>query len=148
MARTEYVGVDTIDGPFLMLGDIRGVGYDELVEITSADGIPRQGKVVLVDEGATLVQVFSGTQGLTPSGTRIRFSGAPLEIAVAPSIIGRTFDGLGRPRDDCGPVLGGERRNVNGAPINPMARLYPRDFISTGLSVVDTLTRTRGELGL
>ena len=140
MARTEYVGVDTIDGPFLMLGDIRGVGYDELVEIASADGSSRRGKVVLVDEGATLVQVFSGTQGLTPSGTRIRFSGAPLEIAVAPSIIGRTFDGLGRPRDGCGPVLGGERRNVNGAPINPMARLYPRDFISTGISVMDTLT--------
>ncbi len=146
MARTEYVGVDAIDGPFLMLGGIQGVGYDELVEIEAPGGSRRQGKVVLVGENATLVQVFSGTEGLAPSDTRLRFSGIPLEISVAPSMIGRTFDGLGRPLDGCGTVLGGELRNVNGAPINPMARQYPRDFISTGISVVDTLmTLIRGQ---
>ena len=129
-----------------MLGGIQGVGYDELVEIEAPGGSRRQGKVVLVGENATLVQVFSGTEGLAPSDTRLRFSGIPLEISVAPSMIGRTFDGLGRPLDGCGTVLGGELRNVNGAPINPMARQYPRDFISTGISVVDTLmTLIRGQ---
>lgn len=146
MARTEYIGAERISGPFVFLPGIAGVGYDEIVDVLSRDGSARRGQVVLVDEKATLVQVFEGTDGLVPSSTAVRFLGHELEIALSPSILGRTFSGLGEPRDGCGDVLGGIRRPVNGAAINPMAREYPRDFISTGISSLDVLlTLIRGQ---
>lgn len=146
MAVTEYVGVEKISGPFLLLSGIPGVGYDEIVDVLSPDGGVRKGRVVLVDRNSTLVQVFSGTEGLAPSSTAVRFLGRELEISLSPSLLGRTFSGLGEPRDGCGPVLGGVRRVVNGSAINPMAREYPRDFISTGISSIDVLlTLIRGQ---
>ncbi len=143
---TEYVGVNSISGPFLMLGGIPHAGYDEIVEVRSQDGTARAGRVVMVSEKATLVQVFAGTEGLSPAGTSVRFTGRELEIALSPAMLGRTFSGLGEPLDDCGPVLGGVRRPVGGAAINPMGREYPRDFISTGVSSIDVLlTLIRGQ---
>ncbi len=146
MALTEYMGVERISGPFLLLKGIPGVGYDEIVDVISPAGEPRKGRVVLVDRDSTLVQVFSGTEGLVPSSTSVRFLGRELEISLSPSMLGRTFSGLGEPRDGCGPVLGGIKRAVNGAALNPMAREYPRDFISTGISSIDVLlTLIRGQ---
>ncbi|MGI6783161.1 MAG: V-type ATP synthase subunit B [Aminivibrio sp.] len=146
MSFTEYRGVDRISGPFLLLSGIPGVGYDEIVDVLSPGGEQRKGRVVLVDRDSTLVQVFSGTEGLAPSSTSVRFTGKELEISLSPSILGRTFSGLGEPRDGCGPVLGGIKRPVSGAAINPMAREYPRDFISTGISSIDVLlTLIRGQ---
>ena len=146
MPFTEYVGVNRINGPFLLLSGIPGVGYDEIVDVIPPKGEVRKGRVVLVDEKSTLVQVFSGTEGLVPSSTAVRFLGRELEISLSPSLLGRTFNGLGEPRDGCGPVLGGLRRAVSGAPINPLAREYPRDFISTGISSLDVLlTLIRGQ---
>ncbi|MCF7936292.1 MAG: V-type ATP synthase subunit B [Synergistales bacterium] len=146
MARTEHIGVERINGPFVLLGGIEGVGYDEIVEVIDPAGHPRKGRVVMIDEAATLVQVFAGTGDLVPSGTSVRFTGRGLEAALAPSMVGRVFNGLGEARDGCGPVLGGLRRDVNGAPINPMARRYPRDFIHTGVSALDVLaTLIRGQ---
>ncbi len=146
MPFTEYVGVNRINGPFLLLSGIPGVGYDEIVDVIPLKGEVRKGRVVLVDEKSTLVQVFSGTEGLVPSSTAVRFLGRELEISLSPSLLGRTFNGLGEPRDGCGPVLGGIRRPVNGSPINPLAREYPRDFISTGISSLDVLlTLIRGQ---
>ena len=146
MPFTEYVGVNRINGPFLLLSGIPGVGYDEIVDVIPPKGEVRKGRVVLVDEKSTLVQVFSGTEGLVPSSTAVRFLGRELEISLSPSLLGRTFNGLGEPRDGCGPVLGGIRRAVSGAPINPLAREYPRDFISTGISSLDVLlTLIRGQ---
>lgn len=146
MSVTEYVGAEKIFGPFLLLSAIPGAGYDEIVDVLTPDGPPRKGRVVLVDRDSTLVQVFSGTEGLAPSTTAVRFLGKELEISLSPSILGRVFSGLGEPKDGCGPVFGGIRRPVNGAAINPMAREYPRDFISTGLSSLDVLlTLIRGQ---
>lgn len=146
MAIAEYMGVEKINGPFLLLSAVPGIGYDEIAEILSPDGTVRKGRVVLVDQNSTLVQVFSGTEGLVPSSTSVRFLGRELEIPLSPSILGRTFSGLGEPRDGCGPVLGGALRPVNGSAINPLAREYPRDFISTGISSVDVLlTLIRGQ---
>ena len=140
MAMTEHIGVENINGPFVLLGGVEGVGYDEIVDVIDSSGAARRGRVILIDEKMTLVQVFSGTGDLVPNKTRIRFAGKGLEMSLSPSIIGRTFNGLGESRDDCGRVLGGVRRNVNGSPINPMARVYPRDFIHTGISSLDVLT--------
>lgn len=146
MATTEYVGVNRIAGPFVMLGGIPHAGYDEIVEVRSPDGRVRTGRVALVSEKATLVQVFAGTEGLAPATTSVRFTERELEISLSPSMLGRTFSGMGEARDGCGPVLGGIRRPVSGAAINPMAREYPRDFISTGISSLDVLlTLIRGQ---
>lgn len=146
MATTEYVGVNRIAGPFVMLGGIPHAGYDEIVEVHSPDGRVRTGRVAMVSEKATLVQVFAGTEGLAPATTSVRFTGRELEISLSPSMLGRTFSGMGEARDGCGPVLGGIRRPVSGAAINPMAREYPRDFISTGISSLDVLlTLIRGQ---
>ncbi|MDR1874367.1 MAG: V-type ATP synthase subunit B, partial [Synergistaceae bacterium] len=140
MALTEYTGIEKISGPIVMLKGIEGVGYDEVVEVLTEDGDVRTGRAVMVSRDAVMVQVFAGTEGLVPATSRVRFTGHPLEIALAPSILGRTFDGLGRPLDGSGPVYGDVRRNINGSPINPMARVYPRDFINTGFSTIDVLT--------
>lgn len=140
MALTEYIGLEEITGPFILLGGISEVGYDEMVDVVDQKGNLRKGRVVLVDEKSTLVQVFSGTNDLIPSSTRVRFLEKGLEVSLSPSILGRTFNGLGEPMDGCGRIFGGIKRNVNGSAINPMARLYPRDFIHTGISVTDVLT--------
>jgi V/A-type H+-transporting ATPase subunit B len=146
MSFAEYRGLQAVDGPLVFVDGVRGVGYDEAVEIVGPDGRPRRGRVVLIEEDRAVVQVFAGTSALVPDGSRVRFLGRHLEMALSPSILGRTFDGLGEPRDGCGAVLGGFRSDINGRPINPMARAYPRDFIHTGLSVIDTLmTLIRGQ---
>ncbi|EFQ24272.1 V-type ATP synthase subunit B [Aminomonas paucivorans] len=140
MALAEFRGIQQINGPFVLVEAVPGVGYGDLVDVVVPDGTLRRGRVVSLTEKAVLIQVFAGTGDLVPATTRLRFLGKPLEMPLAPSILGRTFTGLGEPRDGCGPVYGGKRVNVNGLPLNPMARKYPRDFIHTGISAIDTLT--------
>ena len=140
MAVAEYIGLETINGPFVLVEGVQGAGYGELVDVVGPDGKARKGRVVVLDERATLVQVFSGTGDLVPESTRVRFLGKELSMTLDPAILGRTFTGLGEPRDGCGPVYGRMVRNVNGQPLNPMARSYPRDFIHTGISAIDVLT--------
>ena len=140
MAVAEYIGLETINGPFVLVEGVQGAGYGELVDVIGPDGSARKGRVVVLDERATLVQVFSGTGDLVPDSTRVRFLGKELSMTLDPAILGRTFTGLGEPRDGCGPVYGRMVRNVNGQPLNPMARSYPRDFIHTGISAIDVLT--------
>jgi V/A-type H+-transporting ATPase subunit B len=140
MAVAEYIGLETINGPFVLVEGVQGAGYGELVDVIGPDGSARKGRVVVLDERATLVQVFSGTGDLVPDLTRVRFLGKELSMTLDSSILGRTFTGLGEPRDGCGPVYGRMVRNVNGQPLNPMARSYPRDFIHTGISAIDVLT--------
>lgn len=140
MTNTEYVGIQEVNGPFILIEGVRDVSYGELVDIRDTRGHLRRGRAILVSEKATLVQVFSGTRDLVPASTRVRFLGHSLEFDTSPQILGRIFTGLGEPRDGCGPVYGGKPLNVNGQPINPMARQYPRNFIQTGLSSIDTLT--------
>ena len=140
MPQAEYIGIKQINGPFILVESASDVSYGELVDVRIPGEGPRRGRVVSLSEKATLVQVFSGTDSLIPNETRVRFLGKPLEVHLAPSIIGRTFTGLGEPADGCGPVFGGKRVNANGMPLNPMARQYPKDFIHTGISAIDVLT--------
>ncbi len=140
MPQAEYIGVKQINGPFILVENPKDASYGELVDVRATDGKMRRGRVVQLGEKAALVQVFSGTDVLVPSSTRVRFLGKPLEVHLAPTIVGRTFTGLGEPADGCGPVFGGKRVDVNGMPLNPMARQYPKDFIHTGISAIDTLT--------
>ena len=140
MAQPEYIGVKDIEGPFILVENVSGVGYGELVDIRDGKGVRRHGQVKSLSEKATLVQVFTGTEELVPNTTKVRFLGKPLEVHPSRYMLGRTFNGLGEPRDGCGEIYGGKRVNINGLPLNPMARQYPRDFIHTGISAIDTLT--------
>ena len=102
MANAEYIGVKDIEGPFVLVENVSGVGYGELVEIRDSKGRLRHGQVKSLSEKATLVQVFTGTEDLIPNTTKLRFLGKPLEIRLSKNMLGRTFNGLGEPRDGCG----------------------------------------------
>lgn len=140
MAQPEYIGVKNIDGPFVLVEHVSGVGYGDLVEIKDSKGKIRLGQVRILSEKATLVQVFTGTENLVPNTTKLRFLGHPLQVNLSKNMLGRTFNGLGQPRDEFGELFGGKKLNINGLPLNPMAREYPKNFIHTGISVIDTLT--------
>ncbi|MBP8784953.1 MAG: V-type ATP synthase subunit B [Synergistaceae bacterium] len=140
MAQAEYIGVLEVNGPFILVEGSMDAFYGELVDVRSPDGRIRRGRVTALSEKTTLVQVFSGTDDLVPNSTRVRFLEKPLEVTLSPAIMGRTFNGLGEPVDGYGSVFGGKHVDVNGMPLNPMARQYPRDFIHTGISAIDTLT--------
>jgi len=142
----QYRGVTNIDGPLVFIDGIRGVAYDELVEITAPDGSPRLGQVLDVSASAAVVQVFGGTEGLSRSQTRMRFLARAMEIPVGKEMLGRVFNGLGQPRDGLPKPLSRDWRNVNGLPVNPYSRAYPRDFIQTGISAIDLMnTLVRGQ---
>jgi V/A-type H+-transporting ATPase subunit B len=143
--QREYVGIDEISGPVLAVSGIHNVGYNELVEVVDENGNIRLGMTLEVSTGAAVVQVFQGTSGLKLGTTRVRFRGVPLRMPVSPEVLGRLFDGLGRPADG-GPEPIGEARDVNGLPVNPTAREYPRQFIQTGISAIDGMnTLVRGQ---
>ena len=146
LAGREYIGVDRIDGPLVFISKTHPVGYRELVECIDRDGNPRLGMVLDTSSDMVVCQVFEGTAGLTMPETRIRFRGEPLTIGVTKKMLGRVFNGLGQPIDGGpGPVSDIEL-SVNGQPINPTAREYPRDFIQTGISVIDGMnTLIRGQ---
>jgi len=143
--RREYLGMGEVSGPIVAVKGIHNVGYNELVEITDGKGKTRLGITLEVSEGAAVAQVFEGTSGLALENTRVRFRGTPLAMPVSEELLGRTFDGLGRPIDG-GPDPVGEDRDVNGLPVNPTARAYPRKFIQTGISAIDGMnTLVRGQ---
>ncbi len=146
VAGLEYRGVSQVDGPLVFIEGIAGVGYDDLVEITTPSGERRLGQVLDVSETVAVVQAFGGTEGLSNTATRVRFLAEPMRIPVSKGMLGRVFDGLGRPKDGLPGVVGGDRRDVQGKPINPCAREYPRDFIQTGISSIDLMnTLVRGQ---
>jgi V/A-type H+-transporting ATPase subunit B len=140
MPLSEYIGISEVNGPFILLESTPDAFFGELVDVCVPSGKIRRGRVVSLSDKTTLVQVFGGTDSIVPSDTRVRFLDRALEVQLAPNIVGRTFNGLGEPTDGCGPVFGGRRVDANGMPLNPMARQYPRDFIHTGISAIDTLT--------
>ena len=142
----EYRTIREVVGPLMMVDGVSGVKYDELVEIEQANGEIRSGRVLEIDGDKALVQLFEGSQGLKISDARARFLGHGLQLAVAPDILGRVFDGMGRPKDG-GPALIAEKyMDINGSPINPAARDYPDEFIQTGISAIDGLnTLVRGQ---
>lgn len=141
-----YKTTVSISGPLLMVEDVEGVKYDELVQVTTATGEVRNGKVLEVHEDKALVQVFEGTGGLDIDETELRFKGRGLQIGLSPEVIGRVFDGLGRPIDGLPPIVAEKQLDINGNPINPYSRDYPDDFIQTGISSIDGLnTLSRGQ---
>jgi V/A-type H+/Na+-transporting ATPase subunit B len=135
----EILGVNRVEGPILVIEGAVTVGYDEVVEITDSQGRLRRGRVLEVGERATVVEVFAGTTGLTIDGTNVRFLGGPLQIPVTEEMLGRVFDGLGTPIDGGPMPLTDHYADINGQPINPTARVYPRDYIQTGISAIDAM---------
>ena len=142
----EYTRVTEIKGPLLIVEGVSRVAYDEIVEVELPTGEKRRGRVLEVNRNIAVVQVFEGTTGITTTGTKVRFLGKPLEIPVSEDMLGRVFNGLGEPIDGGPPVEAEERRDVNGAPLNPAERDYPEDFIQTGVSAIDGMnTLVRGQ---
>ncbi|MDA3898982.1 MAG: V-type ATP synthase subunit B [Spirochaetes bacterium] len=142
----EYIGVHEIDGPIIIIKNTHPVGYRELVECIDTNGHTRLGMVLDTSSTAVAVQVFEGTSGLTLPGTHMRFRGKPLTVSVTEAMLGRVFNGLGQPIDGGPPPAALVSRDVNGLPVNPTAREYPRDFIQTGISVIDAMnTLIRGQ---
>jgi V/A-type H+-transporting ATPase subunit B len=133
----EYVGANRIEGPVVVVQTVRDVGFDEVVEIRDAAGLTRVGRVLDISQTEAVVQVLEGTSGLDVRHIRLRFLGESFRLPVSKTMLGRVFDGLGRPLDGGPPVLSAERRDVNGLAINPHARRYPREFIQTGVSALD-----------
>ncbi|MGD6806028.1 MAG: V-type ATP synthase subunit B [Candidatus Bathyarchaeia archaeon] len=135
----EYKGVGSISGPIIMVENVKNVGYDELVSVKVQTGETRLGKVIQVSQKAVTVQVFEGTTGLSPSQTRTRFLGHSLEVPVSTEMLGRVMNSFGEPIDGHPRFFTEEKRDVNGYPLNPTAREYPKDFIQTGISAIDGL---------
>ncbi|MBU4489740.1 MAG: V-type ATP synthase subunit B, partial [Actinobacteria bacterium] len=139
MPIRDYMTVKDIVGPLLLVERVQEAKYDELVEIEFPDGSVGLGNVLEVSRDKALVQSFEGTRGLDVANTRVRFRGRGMELAVSRDILGRVFDGLGRPIDDGPEIIPDERLDIKGSPINPFARDYPTDFIQTGVSAIDGL---------
>jgi V/A-type H+/Na+-transporting ATPase subunit B len=142
----EYTRVDEVRGPLLVVGDVEGVGWDEVGEIRLAGGEVRHGVVIEVDRDLAVVEVFEGTAGVGTRGTRVAFSGAPMRIPVGDDWLGRVCNGRGAPLDGGPPVLGAQMRDIAGVPIDPALRSAPSDPVVTGVSAIDGLaTLVRGQ---
>ena len=142
----DYVGVKEINGSLIVIDGVENASFDEIVEIRLDNGTRRQGRIVQMDGQRIVVQVFEGTRGLSLENTRTRLTGHPMEISLSPEIIGRVFDGVGRPIDGLGEIFPDKKADVNGTPINPVSRVYPQNYINTGISTIDTLmTLIRGQ---
>ena len=142
----KHLKLDSVNGSLATLNGVTDAANEEIVQMHLQDGTSRTGRVVKIDGEKVAVQVFEGTRGMSMSNTETVFTGKPMEIALSPEILGRVFDGLGRPIDGLGDVYPVEKRDVNGAPINPVSREYPRNFIQTGISSIDALaTLIRGQ---
>ena len=137
LSGREYRGASNIDGPLVYMRNTHPVGYGELVEIVAPDGSIRSGQVLDTSDEAVCVQCFEGTDGLSLPGTKMHFLGEPLTLGVSEKMLGRVMNGLGKSRDGAAVPASSDERDVNGTPMNPTAREYPRDFIQTGISVID-----------
>ena len=142
----EYKTIREVVGPLMLVDHVEGVKYDELVKIKQANGEERIGKVLEVDKDKALVQLFDSAQGLKISSAKAVFLGHGIEIKLSPDILGRVFDGMGRPIDGGGEIIPEKVMDINGTPLNPVARDYPNEFIETGISAIDGLnTLVRGQ---
>ncbi len=142
----EYSTVREVAGPLLLVEGVEGATYEELVQITLPTGEIRRGKVLEVDADKARIQLFEGATGVDVAKSRVRFLGKGIELGVSPDMLGRVFDGMGRPIDDGPEIIPEQKRDINGAPINPFARQFPQEFIQTGISAIDGLnTLVRGQ---
>ena len=136
----EYLGLSSINGPLVVLEGVQDAFFDEIVEFV-IDGSERKiGRIVELYEDKAVIQVFEGTENMSLTNTHTKLTGHPMEIALSPDMLGRTFNGIGQPIDDLGPIVSTLKRDVNGLPLNPVCREYPRNYIHTGISAIDGLT--------
>lgn len=142
----EYRTVKEVVGPLMVVEQVEGVKYDELVEIELQNGELRRGRVLEINEGRAVVQLFEGSAGINLRGSKAKFLGRPLEIGLSEDMLGRIFDGLGRPKDNGPKLIPEKKSDINGIPLNPVARDFPNEFIQTGISAIDHLnTLVRGQ---
>lgn len=142
----EYIGVKEINGSLIVLDDVDCPSYEEIVEIRLEGGGVRHGRIVAIEGKRAVIQVFEGTRGISLENTHTQLKGRPMELALSPEIQGRIFSGVGAPIDGLGNIYPEKRMNVNGTPINPVSRVYPQNYICTGISSIDTLiTLIRGQ---
>ena len=136
----EYLGLSEINGPLVVLEGVKDAAYEEIVEF-SIDGHEKKlGRIVEIYEDKAVIQVFEGTDNMSLENTHTRLTGHPMEIGLSEKILGRTFDGIGNPIDGLGPIMAETKVNINGLPLNPVTREYPRNYIRTGISAIDGLT--------
>ena len=136
----EYLGLSSLNGPLAVLEGVSGASYDEIVEMTVDGKEKKLGRIIEAYEDKAVIQVFESTGNMALKNTHTRLTGHPMEIGVSADMLGRTFDGLGNPIDGLGPILADKKLDVNGKPLNPVAREYPRNYIETGISSIDALT--------
>ena len=142
----DYIGLSSIEGPLAAIEGVKGASNEEMVTITLENGTKRYGRIIEMLGDKAIMQVFEGTSGLSLSNTKTRLMGRPMMLPLSKEILGRTLNGVGRPIDGLGDYYADEVRNVNGEPINPVARVYPNNFIQTGISSIDCLaTLIRGQ---
>ena len=144
--RLEYIGLSELSGSLIALEGVKDVAYDEMAEVTLENGERRYGRVILIDGDRVVLQVFEGTRGISLENASTHFTGKSMDIALSKEMLGRVFDGAGRPIDALGEIYPEERRNINGSAINPVSRKYPRSCIYTGISAIDgCATLIRGQ---
>jgi len=142
----EYSTVTEVSGPLMVVEGIEGASYGEVVKVRSPDGKMRLGQVLEAHLDRAVIQVFEGTKGIDTRSTSVRFTGETMKIPVSPDMLGRVFSGTGRPIDDGPSIIPEERVDINGEPINPTSREYPKEFIQTGISTIDGMnTLVRGQ---
>ena len=136
----EYLGLSNINGPLIVLEGVENAFYEEIVEFVVEGNQKKIGRIVEIYEDKAVIQVFEGTENMSLTNTHTKLTGHPMEVALSPDMLGRTFNGIGEPIDDLGPITSTLRRNINGLPLNPVKREYPRNYIRTGISSIDGLT--------
>lgn len=142
----EYKSIQEVAGPLMVVRNVTGVTYGELGEIRTQTGEIRRCKVLEVNGTDAVVQLFDSSAGMNLAESSVRFLGTGIEFGVSPDILGRIFDGLGRPIDNAVPVIAEKMMDINGVPMNPASRNYPSEFIQTGVSAIDGLnTLVRGQ---
>jgi V/A-type H+/Na+-transporting ATPase subunit B len=138
--RVEYLGVKEVNGSLIVLEGVKDASYEEMVDIQLDNGVSRVGRIMELKDDIAIVQVFEGTTGISNINTRTSLRGSVLKLSLSKEILGRTMDGLGRPIDHLGAIRPEVKWDINGEPINPVARKYPRNYIQTGISAIDGLT--------
>ncbi len=144
--RKEYLKLEKVEGPLIVLSNVKDAAYGEMVTIKVDHEETRKGKIIKIEGSNVIIQVFEGTSGISTYNSAVTFSGEPMTIPLSREILGRTFNGVGEPIDGAYQIVSSTRQNINGRPINPIARRYPRNFIQTGISSIDALmTLIRGQ---
>ncbi len=142
----QYIGLNEINGPLVVLDHVKNASFDEICELSLNDGTKRLGRIVEIQGEKVVIQVFEGTNGLSLKNTRTKLTGHPMEMPLSPEVLGRIFNGAGKPIDGLGDIYPEKFADINGKPLNPVSRTYPRNYIRTGISSIDALmTLIRGQ---